>query len=78
MISTAVRREIDRILANKYPRSAIVSFGSPGVLEEETWNAIGVSAVVEGELRDPLFLTGLRDQAVRWNMTKGISQYRFL
>jgi len=56
MISPAVRREIDRILAEKYSRSAIVSLGSPAVLDEETWNAIGVSAAVEGELRDPLIL----------------------
>lgn len=52
MISTAVRREIDKILAEKYSRSAIVSFGSPAVLDEQSWNAIGVAAAAEGELRD--------------------------
>lgn len=36
-------------------RGAVVVF-SPEILDERTWNAIGVSAVAEGELRDPVLL----------------------
>ncbi|MBA7658841.1 hypothetical protein ES703_66801 [subsurface metagenome] len=56
MISPEVRREMERILARENPGSAIVGFASPAVLDEESWNAIRVSALVEGELRDPLIL----------------------
>lgn len=52
MISPAVRREIDRILDNKYPGSAIVGFGSPGVLDEETWEVIGIGEL-SGKIQDP-------------------------
>ncbi|GAI44561.1 unnamed protein product, partial [marine sediment metagenome] len=51
MISLEVRRKMERILARENPRSAIVGFASPAVLDEKNWNAIGVAAApAEGAL----------------------------
>jgi len=52
-ISPAVRREIEKILERKNPGGAIV-VGSPGVLDEKTWNAVDAFApAVEGHLLPP-------------------------
>lgn len=52
MISPEVRREMERILARENPGSAIVGFASPAILDDRSWNAIGMGEL-SGKLQDP-------------------------